>query len=279
MATTDSDLFSQPSNHQTTNTHSEKPHTALWRWSVLAYGITSYVVFFATFLYAIGFMGGFIVPTTLSMGAPSTITAAMINITLLAAFAIQHSVMARPAFKRIWTRVIPQAAERSTYVLFSSIALIALFACWQPMGETLWALQSPLSVALMHIGFAFGWVLVFASTCLINHFDLFGLRQVWLAFCDRPYVDLAFVTPWPYRVIRHPLYLGWLFAMWCTPFMTISHFLFAALGSAYIFVGIALEERDLVEAHPDYADYASKVPMIFPRLLRHITPTKLGQVH
>ena len=242
--------------------------SALRRWAVLGYGVVSYLIFFVTFLYAIGFMGGFVVPTTLSMTEPGSLSAIAIDVLLLAVFAVQHSVMARPAFKRAWTRVIPKAAERSTYVLFSSLALILLFAAWQPIGEVVWSFETPMAKTLSYIGFAFGWVLVFASTCLINHFDLFGLRQVWLEFNNKPYTELEFVTPWPYRVVRHPLYLGWLFAMWCTPFMTASHFLFAALSTAYIFVGIALEERDLKVAHPKYADYAKQVPMIFPRFAK-----------
>lgn len=245
--------------------------SGVWRWSVLAYGVASYVIFFVTFLYAIGFMGGFIVPTQLSMSQPGSWQAVLVNVALLAVFALQHSVMARPAFKRLWTRIIPEPAERSTYVLFSSLALIALFALWQPMGEIIWKLEGPLARALIYSAFAFGWVLLFASTCLINHFDLFGLRQVWLAFTNKPYEDLAFVTPWPYRVIRHPLYLGWLFAIWSTPHMTFSHLLFATLSTAYIFVGIALEERDLKRAHPDYKNYADQVPMIFPRLKPAVT--------
>lgn len=236
------------------------------RWGILAYGATCYLVFFANFLYAIGFMGGFWVPETLAVVAPGTVEAWLVDVALLGAFAVQHSVMARPGFKRLWTQIIPEAGERSTYVLFSSLALFALFAFWQPLGGLIWSIESEVGSALAYAGFAFGWVLVFASSCLINHFDLFGLRQVWLAFNNRPYTDLQFVTPWPYRVVRHPLYLGWLFAMWCTPFMTMSHFVFAALSTAYIFIGIALEERDLRNAHPNYKEYADQVPMIFPRL-------------
>lgn len=241
--------------------------SAISRWSILGYGALAYLVFFGTFLYAVGFMGGFIVPTSLSTDQPGTLDALFTNMVLILGFALQHSVMARPAFKRMWTRLIPEPAERSTYILFSSLALIVLFACWQPMGEVIWSLESSVGRGLMHAGFVFGWLLVFASTCLISHFDLFGLRQVWMAFTKQPYTELAFVTPWPYRVVRHPLYLGWLFAMWCTPFMTVSHLVFAALSTAYIFVGISFEERDLKAAHPDYENYANYVPMIFPRII------------
>jgi len=256
----------QPLAHPVTHFGRWEAQSAARRWSVLAYGVASYLIFFATFLYAIGFMGGFYVPTTLDLTAPGSFQAFGVDVLLLALFALQHSIMARPAFKRRWTRIIPPEAERSTYVLFSSIALIALFAWWQPLGDTLWAANSGFAQGLLYVGFAFGWVLVFASTCLINHFDLFGLRQVWLAFTKQPYTDLEFVTPWPYRVVRHPLYLGWLFAIWCTPAMTTSHFVFATLTTAYIFIGIRLEERDLKQAHPNYQDYANQVPMIFPRL-------------
>ncbi len=235
---------------------------------ILAYGIASYLVFFATFVYAVGFIGGFGVPTYLDMPAVpgGTLAAILINVALLGFFAVQHSVMARPAFKRRWTRIVPPAAERSTYVLFSSIALGIVFAAWQPMGGSVWHVTSNVGAALLFGLFALGWVVVFVSTCLINHFDLFGLRQVWLHFKGQPYTELKFVTPWPYRVIRHPLYLGWLMVVWCTPTMSVAHLLFALLVTAYIFVGIRLEERDLVAAHPDYASYQQQVPMILPKV-------------
>ena len=234
---------------------------------ILAYGIVSYVIFFASFLYAIGFIGGFGVPTTLDGPREVSLTLALLtNVSLLAAFAVQHSVMARPAFKRWWTRIIPGEIERSTYVLASSLALFAVFAWWQPMGGTVWHVENTGGRTALYAAFGLGWAVVLYSTFLINHFDLFGLRQVWLAFRDQPYTELKFVMPWMYRIIRHPLYFGWLMVMWFTPTMSVAHLLFALLTTGYIFVGIYLEERDLKAAHPDYADYQQQVPMIVPGL-------------
>lgn len=236
---------------------------------LLGYGALCYLVFFASFLYAVGFIGGFGVPVTLD-AAPKEpwLTAALTNIGLLVLFALQHSIMARPAFKRWWTRFIPEAAERSTYVLFSSLALLAIFAWWEPLGGEIWRLQGDWARGLLYAGFALGWAVVLWSTFLINHFDLFGLRQVWLAYTQQPYSELKFVTPWVYQMIRHPLYLGWMMVVWCTPDMTVAHLLFAGLITGYIFIGIRLEERDLCNAHPDYAEYRRRVPMILPKLRR-----------
>ena len=235
------------------------------RIAVLAYGAACYGIFFATFVYAIGFIGGFGTPTTLDGPVDgSMLLALLINLGLLGAFALQHSLMARPGFKRMWTKVVLPAVERSTYVLFSSLALIAMFVFWQPLGGVVWQLTNPVAAGFLYAGFAFGWLLVLVSTFLINHFDLFGLRQVWLYYRKRPYSELKFVTPWPYRVVRHPLYLGWLFVIWCTPSMTMAHLLFAIMTTAYIFIGIQLEERDLEDAHGDYGNYKRRVPMILP---------------
>lgn len=240
--------------------------SALGRWAILVYGVVSYLVFFAAFLYAIGFIGNLVVPT--SLDGPRTmplVPALAIDLGLLALFAVQHSVMARPAFKRWWTRFVPEPAERSTYVLLSSLILIALFAFWQPLGGTVWHVESPAGQALLYGGYAFGWIVVLVSTFLTSHTDLFGLRQVWLHFRGRPYTPLEFVTPWPYRVVRHPLYVGWLFVFWCTPVMTLSHLLFAVMTTAYIVIGATLEERDLITAHGvDYERYRRRVPMLIP---------------
>ncbi|MEJ0085518.1 MAG: methanethiol S-methyltransferase [Pseudomonadota bacterium] len=236
------------------------------RLSIFLYGVMSYAVFFATFLYAIGFIGNFGVPRTLdSAPGGSFVTSLLVDLGLLGLFAVQHSVMARPAFKRWFTRVVPESAERSTYVLFSSLALIALFALWQPLGGTVWAVQDATIRGVIWGAFAFGWVLVLAATFLINHFDLFGLRQVWLQLSGKPYTHLAFGTPGPYKLVRHPLYVGWLFVFWSTPTMTVSHLLFAIMTTAYILVGIQFEERDLV-AHlgKDYRNYRERVPMLIP---------------
>jgi protein-S-isoprenylcysteine O-methyltransferase Ste14 len=231
----------------------------------LAYGVVSYVAFFLTFLYAIGFLGNVIVPKSLDSGPIGPWpTALAINLGLLSLFAVQHSVMARPGFKRLLTRVIPAAAERSTYVLASSLALILLFWQWQPLGGVVWDVQHPAGRALLYAGFAFGWGLVLVSTFVINHFDLFGLRQTWRAFRGRPQAELRFSTPLLYRIVRHPLYVGWFFAFWCTPTMTVTHLLFAVVTTAYILVAIQLEERDLLTAHPEYAAYRRQVPMVVP---------------
>ncbi len=235
------------------------------RFLVLLYGVVCYAVFFATFLYAIGFIGNLLVPVSIDSPRETSLAAALTaNIALLAVFALQHSVMARPAFKRWWTRIIPTPMERSTYVLFSSLALILLFSFWQPIGAVVWNVENELGRTLLYAGFAFGWLLVLVSTFLINHFDLFGLRQVWLYFRGKPYVEIPFRTPALYKLVRHPLYVGWFFAFWCTPTMTAAHLLFAIMTTAYIVIATRLEERDLTQAHPEYATYRQRVPMYVP---------------
>jgi protein-S-isoprenylcysteine O-methyltransferase Ste14 len=238
----------------------------LKRLLIFLYGVISYAVFFATFLYAVGFIGNFAVPRTLDGTPALSVTAALlIDLGLLGLFAVQHSVMARPAFKRWFTKIIPESAERSTYVLLSSIALIALFAWWQPLGGMVWHVTDPTLRGVLWGGFAFGWLLLLVSTFYINHFDLFGLRQVWLQLLGRPYTHLAFGTPGPYRLVRHPIYVAWLFTIWATPTMTISHLLFAIGTTAYILVGIRFEERDLVDHFgKTYVDYRRKVPALVP---------------
>jgi protein-S-isoprenylcysteine O-methyltransferase Ste14 len=233
----------------------------------LIYGVCSYAVFFLTFLYAIGFLGGILVPKSLDSGLTGPLgTAILVDVGLLALFAVQHSVMARPAFKRLLTRVVSPAAERSTYVLASSLALILLFWQWQPLGGMVWEVEHPVGRAFLYGGFGVGWALVLAATFVINHFDLFGLRQTWRHFRELPQKPLPFATPILYRIVRHPLYVGWLLAFWSTPTMTLTHLLFAAVTTAYILVAIQLEERDLMHAHPEYADYRRQVPMLVPAL-------------
>jgi methanethiol S-methyltransferase len=230
------------------------------------YGVACYLVFFATFLYAIGFIGNFGVPTALDGPAVDPLAAALaINTGLLALFAVQHSVMARKWFKERWTRIVPKPIERSTYVLFSSLALILLFWQWRAMGGEVWSVENGAGVVVLRTLFAFGWGLVLVSTFLIDHFDLFGLRQVWLYLIGKPYVARDFVTPGPYRLVRHPLYVGWFFAFWMTPTMTFAHLLFSIATTAYILIAIQLEEHDMVrEFGNTYEDYRRRVPMLVP---------------
>jgi protein-S-isoprenylcysteine O-methyltransferase Ste14 len=243
------------------------------RLSILAYGVVSYALFFATFLYGIGWLGGFLVPTRLD-GTPtgSTAAAVAIDLALLTLFALQHSGMARPAFKRWLTRYIPESAERSTYVLLSSVALLAVFLLWQPIGGVIWDVQQPILRGILYGLFGAGWLIVLITTFLINHFDLFGLRQVWLEYQGKPYTPLEFKTPGPYKLVRHPLYIGWLTVFWATPTMTVSHLLFAVVTTLYILAAIQWEERDLVAAHPEYDDYRRRVPMLVPR--RELKPAR-----
>jgi protein-S-isoprenylcysteine O-methyltransferase Ste14 len=241
------------------------------RLTIFVYGIASYAVFFGSFLYAIGFIGNLWVPK--SIDSPRDVTlgmALLVDLGLLGLFAVQHSVMARPAFKRWWTRIVPESAERSTYVLFSSLALIVLFWLWQPLGGEVWSITSTGGVDAMYVIYAAGWLLLLYVTFLIDHFDLFGLRQVWLQLVGKPFTPVTFKTPWLYRQIRHPLYVGWLMIFWATPTMTVTHLVFAIMTTAYILVAIQFEEHDLIAAHPEYADYKKRVPSLIPFTKRRV---------
>jgi len=237
----------------------------------LLYGVISYFVFFGTILYAIGFVGNLFVPK--SIDGPATMPLAkaiLINASLLLVFALQHSIMARPAFKRWWTRFVPEPAERSTYVLLASLCLLLMMWQWQPIGGVVWAIESSLFKTILLSTYAFGWALVFISTFLINHFDLFGLRQTWLYFTGRKYTSLPFRTPLFYRFVRHPLYLGFLIAFWSTPVMTVAHLLFAMLTTGYILTAIVFEEKDLVEHFGErYVAYKQNSSKIIPLLKRN----------
>ena len=242
-----------------------------------AYGLASYALFLGTFLYALAFVGGCpLVANRLDGPLSGSLASAIaVNCALLALFAVQHSVMARPWFKERWTQMIPWAIERSTYVLASSLALLLLIWQWRPIGIEIWSVENPVGRIALWAAFAIGWGMVLVSTFLINHFDLFGLRQVTLPLLGRPYTPVSFRTPWLYRQIRHPLYVGWLLAFWATPTMTLAHLLFAIATTAYILLAIQFEERDLVTEHgKSYEDYRQKVPMLIPGLKPRRKETK-----
>jgi protein-S-isoprenylcysteine O-methyltransferase Ste14 len=234
---------------------------------LLTYGLLCYTVSVATSLYAVGFIGGCLTPTRLDGPRQGSLAAALaIDVGLLVLFAVQHSGMARPGFKRWLTRFVPGPAERSTYVLLSGVALLVLFGQWRPLGGAVWEVPGEAARRAVFAVFAAGWLTVLGTTFLINHFDLFGLRQVWLAFRGVPYTPPRFATPGPYRLVRHPLYVGWLAVFWAAPTMTAAHLLFAVGMTAYILAAIRWEERDLVAAHPEYAAYRRRVPMLLPGL-------------
>ena len=235
------------------------------RITAFAYGVICYVIFFVTFLYLIGFIGNIAVPR--GIDSPPLVPLAqalLVNLGLILLFALQHSVMARPTFKRWWNRFVPKSVERSTYVLLSSVALAALMYFWQPVGGTVWHVDNTILRGVIFSIFGAGVVIVLISTFLINHFDLFGLRQVYLRLKNREYTQLPFGTPGLYKIVRHPLYVGWLLTFWATPTMTVTHLVLAIGWTAYILIAIQLEERNLMAAHPEYHEYRKRVPMLIP---------------
>ncbi len=232
------------------------------------YGVVCYAIFFLTFLYLIGFLSNLLVPRSIDVGpAAATLTALTINFALIALFGIQHTVMARPGFKEKWTKIVPKSVERSTYVLISSLILILLYWQWRPMtGQVIWEAEAAWTQYLGWAVFFGGFGIVLVSTFIIDHFDLFGLRQVWLNLRQKEYTSSGFKVTFFYKFVRHPLYVGWIMAFWGTPRMTVGHLLLAVGMTAYILIAIRYEERDLVQIlGDDYAQYRKKVPMLIPQ--------------
>lgn len=230
------------------------------------YAVFAYCAFLLVSVYAVGFAGGFLVPASLDGPLAFPLAQAFTtDIVLLILFGLQHSVMARPWFKKIWTRVIPTHAERSTYVLLSGVLMVMLFAFWRPVPDIVWDLTTPFAQWAVWTLFGTGWVILLLSTFMISHFELFGLKQAWANFCGRRLQDQPFRVGWFYKLVRHPIMLGFFIAFWANPTMTVGHLIFSIGMTAYIFIGLVFEERDLV-AHigPDYVSYQRRVPMLIP---------------
>ncbi|WP_141688557.1 methanethiol S-methyltransferase [Bradyrhizobium paxllaeri] len=250
--------------------HSPPAKTITGGLAAMLYGTLTYVLFLGTFLYAIAFVGNLPVPKTIDSGAAGPLLPSLlINALLLGVFAIQHSVMARPAFKRWWTRIVPPSVERTTFVLLASLALLLLYWQWRPMTGIVWSATDPLAAVFLETISWIGWAVVLASTFMINHFELFGLRQVLARLLGRELPPPEFKTPMFYKAVRHPIYLGFLLAFWATPTMTVGHLVFAIATTGYILIGIWLEERDLIALFGDqYRRYRQQVSMLIP-LPRH----------
>jgi protein-S-isoprenylcysteine O-methyltransferase Ste14 len=236
------------------------------RWSFFVYGVFCHLLFLVTFAYMAGFVGNLLVPKTIDSAPADGLYAAGVDLLLIGLFGLQHSIMARPWFKRRWTRLVPQPIERSTYVLISCVLAFLLMWQWRGIGAVIWDVQQPVGRGLLWGLFAAGWLLVPAASLMIDHFDLFGTRQVWLYLRRRPYTSLPFRTPQLYSRVRHPLYVGWAVAFWATPTMTLGHLLFAGALTLYMAVAVLFEERDLVSHYGDtYSAYQRRVPMFIPR--------------
>ncbi len=237
----------------------------LGRITAFFYGVACYLLSLVTFLYMFCFLGNFWLSKSIDSGSQSPfLQALVINTLFIGLFALQHTVMARPWFKAFWIRIVPTSVERSTYLLFSCAAVLLMFWKWQPMGGVIWNVEISAGRLALNALYVCGWLVVLITTFLINHFDLFGLRQVWLRLLGRSYTGIGFRTPGPYRLVRHPLYVGWLLVFWSAPKMTSAHLVFAAGATLYILIAIQFEERDLVRFHGEYAEYRRRVPMLLP---------------
>ncbi len=236
------------------------------RVATLVFGVISYLIFFVTFLYAIGFIGNLVVPKTIDTGTSSSFAKALIiNTLLLGLFALQHSLMARQSFKHWWTKIIPKQTERSTYVLISSLLLILLFWQWKPMTGIVWDTSGTIGGTILLVIFALGWSLVLFGSFMIDHFELFGLKQVFFYFNEWEYQAPEFQAPYLYKYVRHPLMLGFILAFWAIPTMTVGHLMFSIVTTVYILVGVTFEERSLVNYHGEkYRRYREQVPMLIP---------------
>jgi methanethiol S-methyltransferase len=250
--------------------------TAMSRIVIFLYGTLSYLIGLVSFVYGLGFIGGFVTPTALDAAPTRPLGHALgVDLGLIAAFAVQHSGMARPSFKRWWTRFVPESIERSTYVLVSSLAMAAIYILWQPIGGVVWSAGRGAARDAVIGLYLFGWALLFYSTFLIDHFDLLGLKQVWRRLRGKDYVAPQFHTPSLYKLVRHPLYIGWLIIFWVAPVMTIAHFIFALMTTVYILVAIRFEERDLVQAFgEEYVSYRSQTGMLVPKIRLRSTIVK-----
>ncbi len=230
-----------------------------------AYGVLCHGMFLALFFYMVGFLANFMVPKGIDSGAEGGFGLALaVNLGLLAVFGASHSIMARPTFKRWWTKLVPVPIERATYVLVSNLFMVLLLWQWSPMPSVIWDVQAPAAQVVLWALFGLGWLLIFIASLLINHFDLFGTRQVWLYLRGQEYTPPIFGTPALYKMVRHPIYVGWLLAFWVTPTMTVGHLVFSVGTTVYILIAIQLEERNLTELHPEYDAYRRRVPMLIP---------------